>query len=108
MLNLTGGQPFLVCAALYTIRKDNYTILQLKEAATGDIGPFGDHLQRFVWLLQEEKELKDTLRQVLRRGTCDNEIHFIRLRSAGLVKGKTRQAVQMRCRLYSDYFRKHL
>ncbi|UCH98350.1 MAG: AAA-like domain-containing protein [Candidatus Aminicenantes bacterium] len=108
LLNLTGGQPFLVCAALYTLRKDNYTISQLKEAAIEDIGTFGDHLRRFVWLLQEEKELKDALRQVLRRGTCDDEIHFIRLRSAGLVKGKTRQAVQMRCQLYSDYFRKHL
>ena len=90
------------------LRKNSHTISQLKEAATEDIGPFTDHLRRFVWLLQEEKELKDALRQVLRCGTCDDEIHFIRLRSAGLVKGKTRQAVQMRCRLYSDYFRKHL
>lgn len=108
LLNLTGGQPFLVCAALYTMLKDNYTISQLKEAAIEDIGSFSDHLRRFVWLLQEEKELKDTLRQVLRCGTFDDEIHFIRLRSAGLVKGKTRQTVKMRCQLYSDYFRKHL
>jgi hypothetical protein len=108
LINLTGGQPYLVCAALYMLRKNYYSILQLKEVATEERGPFGDHLRRFVWLLQEEKELKDSLRKVLREGTCDNEIHFIRLRSAGLVKGNARQAVQMRCGLYSDYFRRHL
>ncbi|NIM16352.1 MAG: hypothetical protein GTO45_30515 [Candidatus Aminicenantes bacterium] len=71
-------------------------------------GPFGDHLRRFVWRLQAEKGLRDSLHQILRRGVYEFETHFLRLRSAGLVKGETRDSVQMVCHLYEDYFRKHL
>ncbi|MCP5107440.1 MAG: toll/interleukin-1 receptor domain-containing protein [bacterium] len=108
LMDFIGGQPYLVRMALYTLRKSNYTLSQLKEVAVGDRGPFGDHLRRFVWHLQKEKELKDSLRQVLRRGMCENEAHFFRLRGAGLVKGETRHQVQMRCKLYNDYFKRHL
>ncbi|NIM16347.1 MAG: hypothetical protein GTO45_30490 [Candidatus Aminicenantes bacterium] len=73
-----------------------------------DSGPFGDHLRRFVWRLQPEKGLRESLHQVLRKGVCEFETHFLRLRSAGLVKGETRGNVWMRCHLYEDYFRKHL
>ncbi|MCK4766542.1 MAG: AAA-like domain-containing protein [Candidatus Aminicenantes bacterium] len=108
LLDLTGGQPFLVCASLYMLGKKEYAFSQLKKQAVEDRGPLGDHLRRFLWILHEEKELKDALGQVLRSGSCADEMCFFRLRSAGLVKGENRQSVQMRCRLYSEYFRSHL
>lgn len=108
LIDLTGGQPYLVRLALYMAVKSNYNISRLKETAAGDRGPFGDHLRQILWRLQGEKVLSQCLRQVLRKGTCDYEPHFLRLRSAGLIKGETRDKVQMRCRLYEDYFRKHL
>jgi hypothetical protein len=108
LIELTGGQPYLVRLALYTMVKSNYSISQLKETATGDRGPFGDHLRQILWRLQGEKGLSDSLRQILRKGMCDYETHFLRLRSAGLVKGETRDQAKMRCQLYEDYLRKHL
>ncbi|UCH96334.1 MAG: AAA-like domain-containing protein, partial [Candidatus Aminicenantes bacterium] len=108
LLYLTGGQPYLVRLALYTMVKSNYSITRLKETATEDRGPFGDHLRQILWRLQGKKGLSDSLRQILRKGMCDHEPHFLRLRSAGLVKGETRHQVQMRCQLYEDYLRKHL
>ena len=108
LLELTGGQPYLVRLALYMAVKSNYGISQLKEKAAQDRGPFGDHLRQILWRLQGKNGLSDSLRQVLRKGMCDYEPHFLRLRSAGVIKGETRDKVQMRCRLYEDYLRKHL
>jgi hypothetical protein len=108
LIELTGGQPYLVRLGLYTMVKVNYSISQLKETATGDRGPFGDHLRQILWRLQGEKGLSQCLHQVLHKGMCDYETHFLRLRSAGLIKGETRDKVQMRCQLYEDYLRKHL
>jgi hypothetical protein len=108
LANLTGGQPYLVRLALYTMKKNNCGITQLKKVAPDDRGPFGDHLRRFAWRLQAEKELKKGLQQILDKGACANEEHFLRLRAGGLVKGETRHDAHMRCQLYDDYFRKHL
>jgi hypothetical protein len=111
LIELTGGQPYLVRLGLYTMVKSNFSISQLKETATGDRGPFGDHLRQILWRLQGKKDLKglsDSLRQILRKGMCDYEPHFLRLRSAGVVKGETRDRVQMRCQIYEDYLRNHL
>ncbi len=108
LLDLTGGQPYLVRQALYTMVKSGSGISQLKETAAGDRGPFGDHLRQILFRLLGEKGISRSLHQVLGKGTCDYEPHFLRLRSAGLIKGETRHQVQMRCRLYEDYLRKHL
>lgn len=108
LIELTGGQPYLMRLALYTMVKNNYSISQLKETAAGDRGLFGDHLRQILWRLQGKKGLSDSLHQILRKGMCDYETHFLRLRSAGLIKGETRDRVQMRCQLYEDYLRKHL
>ena len=108
LIDLTGGQPYLVRLALYTLRKNNWDTAQLKQVAPDDRGPFGDHLRRFAWRLQAEKELKKGLQQILDKGSCDNEEHFLRLRAGGLVIGESYRQAQMRCQLYADYFRKHL
>jgi hypothetical protein len=108
LIDLTGGQPYLVRLALYTMVKSNFGVSQLKETATGGRGHFGDHLRQILWRLQGENGLSQSLRQVLRKGACDYEPHFLRLRSAGLIKGETRDNVQMRCQLYEDYLKKHL
>jgi len=106
LFDLVGGHPFLVRQSLYTLKRSS--LLQLEAEAISDSGPFGDHLRRFLWSLQGNPELKASVQQILRNGQCDNEEHFQRLNSAGLVRGETRNAVQARCRLYRDYFSKHL
>lgn len=108
LLDLTGGQPYLVRLALYEMVKNNYSISQLVEASLDERGPFGDHLRRFLWALQTDKGLKESLQQALSKGECEFETHFMRLRSAGLVKGDIRNEVHLRCKLYEDFFKKHL
>lgn len=108
LMGLVGGQPYLVRQALYTLAINRWPISQLQSVSADEAGPFGDHLRRYLWSLQKHKGLKDALRDMLRHGQCDDEEDFQRLKAAGLVKGETRTAVQMRCQLYADYFRKHL
>jgi hypothetical protein len=110
LLDLTGGQPYLVRLALYNLAKPGtgLTMGRLKQTAAEERGPFGDHLRQILWRLQEKKELIPCVRQVMEKGRCEEEGYFLRLRSAGLVKGETRDRVRMRCRLYEDYLRKHL
>jgi len=108
LLNFIGGQPFLLRQAFYMLAQNRWTLTQLQNAAISETGPFGDHLRRFVWRLQERPELKNALREILHKGRCDDETHFLRLKAAGLINGENRQAVHMRCRLYEQYFKNHL
>jgi hypothetical protein len=108
LLDLVGGHPFLVRQALYSLVDRRRKLAELEREATGDTGPFGDHLRRFLWSLEANRELRASVRAILRHGQCEDEKHFQRLVSAGLVRGETRNAARMRCRLYQDYFNKHL
>lgn len=108
LFDLVGGHPFLSRQSLYALITNRWSSAELEKESTNDTGPFGDHLRRFLWSLQNNAELKASMSQVLRNGQCDSEAHFQRLTSAGLVRGETRNAVHARCRLYRDYFSKHL
>lgn len=108
LAQLVGGQPYLVRQAFYSLATNKWTITALKQAATQDRGPFGDHLKRVVSYLLDYQELKTALRQVLKQNACDEEAYFQRLLAAGLIKGDNRNKVTMRCQLYADYCRQHL
>jgi hypothetical protein len=108
LMDLIGAQPYLVRQALYTLVTKRWGMTQLEKVAAEETGPFSDHLRRHIWLLQANQELKRTMQQILHNGACDEELHFERLRAAGLVQGTTRHAVHMRCKLYKIYFSRHL
>lgn len=108
LAGLVGGQPYLVRQALYSLATNKWTLADLKQAATQDRGPFGDHLKRLVSYLLDFPELKAALRQVLKQNTCEEEALFQRLLAAGLIRGDTKQQATMRCQLYADYCSQHL
>lgn len=108
LMELLGGQPYLVRQALYCLARGEYTLQTLAQHAAEENGPFGDHLRQFLWKLQEQPQQRHALHQVLAKGTCEDESDFQKLRAAGLISGETRNAVKMSCRLYERYFRKHL
>lgn len=108
LMKLLGGQPYLIRRALYALATDaGLSLAKLIEIAPSESGLFGDHLRRYNWLLQESRELKEALRQILRDNRCDDERLFQRLRAAGLIRGETRHSARMRCELYAGYFKQH-
>jgi hypothetical protein len=106
--SLLNGHPFLVRKALYDLSTEEMTFEELRETASDDDGPFGDHLQSCLWNLVREPELHAVMRAVLHEGSCANDWQFYQLRAAGLVRGSHRTEVVPRCGLYEEYFKKRL
>ena len=107
LFDLIGGDPFLVRRALYLVASRRVTADELFTQALEDHGPFGDHLCRHLFRLHEDRELLESLRQVLARQTCADERIFYRLQGAGLVRRDGR-AVVTRLPLYAAYFGERL
>jgi hypothetical protein len=108
LTDLVGGHPFLVHAALYTLATKNCSVADLRYQATNSVGPFASHMRRHLQVLEEDKILKEALLHIMDHGKCKEETHFQRLWSAGLIRGSSRDSVQIRCQLYFDYLKKHL
>jgi len=103
---LLAGHPYLIRRALYLVAEGRFLASEIFEKATDDRGPFGDHLRYHLFRLHERDDLIESLRQVLKNGSCSDDV-FFRLRGAGLVKNEGK-AVAPRCPLYGAYFREHL
>jgi hypothetical protein len=105
---LLGGHPYLSSVGLYTMVTQELSWPQLNAIATAERGPFGDHLRRYVWLLRDEPDLQQALRQIIANGCCDDQAHFFRLSQAGLVGGVDHERCTVRCGLYETYFNANL
>jgi hypothetical protein len=104
---LLSGHPYLTRKALYTLVTERWTWADLTRVAASDDGPFGDHLRHYQWLLRDEPELREALKQIIRYGRCTDEMTFFRLLRAGLVKGSG-DCCMCRCDLYRMYFEEKL
>lgn len=104
---LLGGHPFLVRCGLYVLASETLRFSQLETIADKEDGPFGDHLRRFIELLDKDKELEEQVQKILAGKGCSTE-SFYRLRSAGLMAGESAHDVKPRCKLYDKYLRRHL
>lgn len=108
VLALTAGHPYLTRCCWDALTRRSATLEHLESEGGRDEGPFGDHLRRLLSGIQASPEIADSLRTVL-AGTPRLPLdHFYRLRSAGVIAGESADAVRMRCRLYQDYFARHL
>ncbi len=103
LMELLSGHPYLTRKALYTLVTQRWTWADLVRVAATDHGPFGDHLRHHHWLLRDEPDLREALRQVIRHDHCQDDIAFFRLLRAGLVKGSG-DVCTCRCDLYRMYF----
>ena len=107
LMTLLNGHPYLTRKALYTLVDEEWTWDDLVRDAATDYGPFGDHLRRYHWLLRDEPDLKEALKQIIRHGRCEDEDVFFRLLRAGLVV-RGGESYQCRCDLYTRYFEERL
>jgi AAA-like domain/TIR domain len=109
LMRLVGGHPYLVRQALYVLSKGILaSITQLENISSSDVGPFGDHLRRHVWVLRQWDALRKELLRVVDGRGCGDEGAFQRLQAGGLIVGTTRDVAKVRCELYASYFRVHL
>jgi hypothetical protein len=104
---LLNGHPYLTRKALYTLVVENCPWDELLRVAPTDRGPFSDHLRHYHWVLRDEPDLREALRQVVRHNCCPDDMALFRLLQAGLVKGSG-EVCQCRCDLYTRYFKDKL
>ena len=102
-MELLNGHPYLTRKALYALVTERWTLQDLIRVSATDQGPFGDHLRHLQWLLRDNPDLRETLKQVIRQGRCSDDERFFRLLRAGLVKGSG-VVCRCRCDLYRMYF----
>jgi hypothetical protein len=107
LMALLSGHPYLTRKALYTLVTERCTWADLVRVAATDQGPFGDHLRCQYWLLRDKPDLREALKEIIRRECCTDELAFFRLLRAGLVKGSG-DVCRCRCDLYKMYFESKL
>jgi hypothetical protein len=107
LMALLNGHPFLTRLALYKMVTENISWADLKEQASDEHGPFGDHLRHQYWIIHDKPQLKNALRDIILTECCPDEKSLFRLLQAGLIKGSG-DAYTYRCDLYKQYFQDKL
>ena len=107
LLELLGGQPYLTRQALYTMVVEQLSWANLTDVAIEHHGPFGDHLRRQQWLLNQEPSLREAFKQIIEHRNCQDDLARFRLLQAGLIQGSG-DVYTCRCDLYRRYFKDRL
>lgn len=100
---LLNGHPYLTRVALYTMVTGKQPWAELEKDATGEDGPFGQHLKWQYRLVSADERLRATLREVIETGRPGNEAVAERLKKAGLIVSDG-DNYACRCDLYRRYF----
>jgi class 3 adenylate cyclase len=105
LMAMVGGHPYLVRVALYRIARQDMTLEQLLQAAPTEAGPYGDHLRRHLWNLEQYPGLVAAIRKVV--ATTEpvrvEAMQAFKLESMGLVRLQGNE-ITTRFDLYRRYF----
>jgi hypothetical protein len=108
LIQLVGGQPYLIQLAFYWLQND-LSIEQLLSEASKTSGIYSNHLQRQWNRLQQNPHLMDAFKQIL-LGAETMQVGTItayKLESLGLIRRVGNQLV-VRYKLYQQYFEMQL
>ncbi|MBD2081160.1 AAA-like domain-containing protein [Leptolyngbya sp. FACHB-17] len=108
LLNLTGGNPYLVQVGLHHLSLQSVSIEELLRSTTSD-GVYGNHLRNLLWDLQKYPELMAALRRVVfSDAPVEVEpLQAFKLQSKGLVRMKN-SLISPSCELYRQFFQQAL
>ncbi|MGK7884413.1 MAG: AAA-like domain-containing protein, partial [Crocosphaera sp.] len=110
LINLVGGNPYLLKLALYHISLEKVTLDELLIADTHAISNiYLDHLQRQLWAVKQQNNglLKALEKVVLASQPIELDlVESIKLQSLGLVHFQGHKVI-ISCRLYQEYFQQH-
>ncbi len=86
----------------------NLSLEAFVSTVTRDNGAYGEHLRRIVRLINDDEQLLSAMQNVLQEQYCPDYDSFYRLRSAGILRGDSKNKVSLRCKIYEHYLKKHL
>ncbi|MEO0984753.1 MAG: AAA-like domain-containing protein [Cyanobacteria bacterium J06639_14] len=105
LMAMVGGHPYLVRVALYQIARQETTLDELLTVAPTEAGPYGDHLRRHLWNLEQRSEMAEATKRVMTatRPVRLEPVQAFQLNSMGIVHLQGNEVVP-RCDLYRRYF----
>lgn len=106
-LSLTNGHPYLTAEGLRRISEDNTSIDAWAASADLDEGLYGDHLRRLLVVLAKAPEFSEAIRDVLLEKPWSDSNVFYRLRSAGILVGRSEREARVRCPIYANFLSRH-
>jgi hypothetical protein len=109
LIELVGGHPYLLRAALYQLARGRISLSQLLIEAPTEGGLYSDHLRRHLLNLEDNERLVAAFQQVIQayRPVQIGSTEAFKLNSMGLVKYQGNEVVPL-CELYRQYFRSRL
>jgi hypothetical protein len=102
---MTGGHPFLVHTALYTIATKKMTLDELLVLAFNTSNPYFNHLRRIWGAVSEDKNLLTAIEEVITNQNpvkLESDVEF-KLTGLGVVKPQGKGVVTS-CALYRNFF----
>jgi hypothetical protein len=109
LLALTGGQPYLTRLAFYRLRPGaGMTFGDLRQRASDDDGPFGEHLRAKLSQLSRRPELSKTMAKLVNSGTEMDAMLFYRLFAAGWVRRQGDGKIVAANEMYKTFLRRVL
>jgi len=109
LMEMVGGHPYLVRAALYAIARGEISLEHLLQMAPTEGGLYGEHLRRHLLNLESDETLLAAMKEII---AVDQPIAIktseaFKLTSMGLVLFQGSKVVPS-CDLYRQYFRERL
>ncbi len=103
-----GGHPYLVHLLLYQIARNPTSRDQFFDAQTAGGRVFRDHLRRYLWKFDQERDLAAAMAHIISGHGCKDIRMIQRLEAAGLVRYEKTHTLVPSCSLYADFFRHEL
>ena len=106
LMQLLGGQPYLLNRAFYAVATKKVALTQLLKTAATPTGIYGTYLHHYLTVLREQPNLVEALAVIVESVTPVqiDQIAAYRLASMGIVVLDGYQA-SMSCDLYRQYFK---
>ena len=105
LMAMVGGHPYLVRVALYQVAREETTLDALLTNAPTESGPYGDHLRRHLWNLEQRDDMAEAAKRLVAAGSPVRlePVQAFQLHSMGIVHLQGNE-VMPRCDLYRQYF----
>lgn len=109
LMDMVGGHPYLVRAALYVLARNEITLEKLLQQAPTEGGLYGEHLRRHLLNLESDQMLLAAMKEVIEgdQAIAIKTSEAFKLTSMGLVQFEGSKVVPS-CNLYRQYFRERL
>jgi hypothetical protein len=109
LIDMVGGHPYLVRAALYEVARGELSLADLRQQAPTEGGLYGEHLRRHLLNLENDETLLAAMKEVIsgNQAIAIKTSEAFKLTSMGLVRFEGSKVVPS-CNLYRRYFQERL